>query len=123
MEKITTHKLGYRGEDYAADYLTGLGYEIVTRNWRCKTGEIDLVAVDQNELVIVEVRTRRGENAVSQAAESITPRKQEKLTALAEIYTSENERENISGVRIDVVVVGILKDKVTLEHFREAVGW
>lgn len=123
MEKITTHKLGYRGEDYAADYLTGLGYEIVMRNWRCKTGEIDLVAVDQNELVIVEVRTRRGENAVSQAAESITPRKQEKLMALAEIYTLENERENISGVRIDVVVVGILKDKVTLEHFQEAVGW
>lgn len=123
MKNVTKRKLGYRGEDYAADYLGGLGYTIVARNWRCKTGEIDLIAVDNRELVIVEVRTRRGEEAVSQAAESITPKKQAQLYKLAETYTAENKVENINSVRIDVVAVGIEKTQVTIEHYQDAVGW
>lgn len=123
MENVTPHKLGYQGEDYAADYLVGLGYTIVARNWRCKTGEIDLIAVDKNELVIVEVRTRRGAEAVTQAAESITPQKQARLYRLAEACTAENKVENINSVRIDVVAVGIEKTHVTLEHYQDAVGW
>lgn len=123
MKNVTSHKLGYQGEDYAADYLVGLGYTLVTRNWRCKIGEIDLIAVDNQELVIVEVRTRRGEEAVSQAAESITSQKQARLYSLAEAYTAENQLENVHSVRIDVVAVGIEKTQVTIEHYQDAVGW
>ncbi|MBZ0307842.1 MAG: YraN family protein [Anaerolineae bacterium] len=123
MKNVTSHKLGYQGEDYAADYLVGLGYTLVTRNWRCKIGEIDLIAVDHQELVIVEVRTRRGEEAVSQAAESITSQKQARLYSLAEAYTAENQIENVHSVRIDVVAVGVEKTQVTIEHYQDAVGW
>jgi putative endonuclease len=50
--------LGRRGEDLAADYLQAHGMRIVERNWRCPEGEIDIVALDGDALVIAEVKTR-----------------------------------------------------------------
>ena len=50
--------VGRRGEDEAAAYLTALGWRILDRNWRCASGEVDIVALDGRELVIVEVKTR-----------------------------------------------------------------
>jgi len=61
-------QLGDRGEQAATAYLEQCGYTIVTRNWRCRYGEIDLVARDGEQLVFVEVRTRRDRYAL----ESIT---------------------------------------------------
>ncbi|MGM9470951.1 YraN family protein [Pseudarthrobacter sp. YS3] len=51
--------LGRRGEDLAAGYLESLGMLVVERNWRCTEGEIDIVALDGDALVIAEVKTRR----------------------------------------------------------------
>ena len=50
--------LGRTGEELAADYLTAAGYAVIERNWRCRQGEIDLVARDGATLVVVEVKTR-----------------------------------------------------------------
>ncbi|WP_312179186.1 YraN family protein [Arthrobacter sp.] len=50
--------LGRTGEELAADHLTAAGYAIIERNWRCRQGEIDLVARDGATLVVVEVKTR-----------------------------------------------------------------
>ena len=50
--------LGRRGEELAADYLESQGMRIVDRNWRCPEGEIDIVALDGDALVIAEVKTR-----------------------------------------------------------------
>src|SRR3954451_15768526 len=50
--------LGRRGEQAAADHLTELGWQILDRNWRCREGELDIVARDGTELVFVEVKTR-----------------------------------------------------------------
>jgi putative endonuclease len=51
-------KLGDRGEDAAAAYLERSGMTIVERNWRCKAGEVDIIAIDGEELVLCEVKTR-----------------------------------------------------------------
>jgi putative endonuclease len=51
--------LGRRGEELAAEYLEAQGMLIVDRNWRCREGEIDIVALDGDALVIAEVKTRR----------------------------------------------------------------
>lgn len=51
--------LGRSGEERAATYLTLSGYDIVDRNWRCTEGEIDIVAVHSDSVVVVEVKTRR----------------------------------------------------------------
>jgi putative endonuclease len=86
----------------AARQLEARGFEIVARNWRCETGELDLVARDGECLVAVEVRTRRG-RSMGSPEESITAAKQARLIALGEAYVHET---GWSGDwRIDVVAV------------------
>ena len=50
--------VGKYGEDLAARHLVGAGFTIVTRNWRCPEGEVDILAIDGNTLVVIEVKTR-----------------------------------------------------------------
>ena len=52
--------LGRSGEQAAAEYLESYGLRILDRNWRCDTGEIDIVAVERQALVVVEVKSRTG---------------------------------------------------------------
>ncbi len=95
--------LGALGEQIAVDYLRRHGYVIRERNHRTPMGEIDIVAVDRKTLAFVEVRTRRG-SEFGTAAESVTPRKQQKLIQLAESYL-QSCPESFQNYRIDVVVI------------------
>jgi len=112
--------LGALGEELAARQLSVAGYEIVTRNWRCQTGELDLVARQGECLVLVEVRTRRGQ-ALGPPEESITPAKQARLITLAEAYVQAVEWPG--DWRIDVVAVEL--DQVgrllRVDHYENAV--
>lgn len=94
--------LGRRGEELAARHLVAQGYEILARNWRCETGELDLVARDGDCLALVEVRARRG-RVLGTPEESITVAKQARLVALAEAYVQEYDWPG--DYRIDVVAV------------------
>lgn len=99
--------LGARGEALAAAYLQQRGYAIRETNWRCRVGEIDIVAVDGGCLTFVEVRTRRG-SAFGTPEESITAAKQAKLIEVAQTYLQEHEGEQLpEDWRIDVVAVEI----------------
>ena len=68
--------LGRWGEALAADFLRQRGYEIVAAGWRCRFGELDLVAQDRTYLCFVEVKLRRSA-AFGTAAEFVDPRKQQ----------------------------------------------
>lgn len=81
-------RLGQLGEELAARELIARRYELIERNWRCASGEIDLIAQDGTTLAIVEVRTRRGD-LYGTPEESLTPRKQEKLVELGQSYVQE----------------------------------
>ena len=94
--------LGRRGEELAARHLVARGYEIVARNWRCASGELDLVARDGECLVMVEVRTRRGEELGS-PEESLTAAKRARLVTLGEAYAQAHDW--VGDWRIDVVAV------------------
>lgn len=61
-------KLGRLGENIAAELLTSLGMNILARNWRCRVGELDVVALDDNEIVFAEVKTLRQKNGFSPAS-------------------------------------------------------
>lgn len=114
--------LGQFGERLAAGHLAELGYEILERNWRSgATGEADLVARDGDCLVIVEVRTRRGK-AYGTPEESVTPRKQARLAALAEAYAVQSGWAG--PLRIDVVGVHLTGDGrlLRINHVISAVG-
>jgi len=95
-------RLGRRGEQLAAQQLEAKGFDIVERNWRCETGELDLVARDGECLVAVEVRTRRG-RSMGSPEESITTAKQARLIALGEAYVQESGWDG--NWRIDVVAI------------------
>lgn len=117
------HKLGKWGETVAAVHLEAKGYEIIDRNWRCSKGEIDLIAQAGQELVFVEVKTRRGRDAGA-PEESLTYKKGKKLLELAQLYLAENDLE--ADWRVDLVAVELDRDGKLLrcEHIPNAVlGW
>jgi len=113
--------LGRHGEELAARHLEDKGYQIVTRNWRCRAGEIDLVVRDGDALAFVEVRTRRGK-AFGSPEESITPAKQARLATLAETYIQEEAWPG--NWRIDVVAVEMdaRGRLLRIDHYDNAVG-
>ncbi|WP_366921651.1 YraN family protein [Metallumcola ferriviriculae] len=94
---------GKRGEDAAVLHLKKFGYQIVARNFRCRYGEIDIIARDGDTLVFVEVKSRTSARFGS-PFESVDIRKQKKLRQLAVIYLQSVE-EYVGNVRFDVVGV------------------
>lgn len=97
------------------------GYAIMVRNWRCETGELDLVARDGNSLVFVEVRTRRGQ-VLGTPEESITADKQARLIALAESYLQAHPWAG--DWRIDVIAIEMDRcgRVLRLDHYENAVS-
>lgn len=112
-------QVGRRGEDAAAAYLERIGYTIVERNWQTKAGEIDIVALDADTIVMCEVKTRR---TVSKGTpeEAITPTKQRRITRLAKAYLQHAGLDDVA-VRFDVVTLLVLaEDRALLRHHRAA---
>jgi putative endonuclease len=112
--------LGRRGEELASHHLLAKGYEIVDRNWRCESGELDLIARDRGCLVLVEVRTRRGREMGS-PEESITPAKQARLITLAEAYVQSQDWRG--PWRLDVVAVEMDRRGrlLRIDHYENAI--
>ncbi|MCZ4613136.1 MULTISPECIES: YraN family protein [Rhodococcus] len=111
--------LGARGEDVAVEFLIDAGLEIVERNWRCRYGELDVVATSGDRIVFVEVKTRSGVGYGS-PAESVTFAKQRRIRVLAMHWLTDSGR-SWSRVRFDVVAVLIGRDGVpSVEHFVDA---
>lgn len=91
-------------------HLCALGYTVVERNFRCRFGEIDIIARDGDALVFVEVRTRSHSSRGS-ALETVTPAKQRRIARVAGHYLAVR-RPSLSSCRFDVV--GITGDHVEL---------
>lgn len=97
-------RLGAQGEQAAADYLSAHGYTILERNWRCKTGELDLVVTDPDGFVLaVEVKTRSTTN-YGTGFEAITASKYRRLQRLLLLWGQARGRY-IGILRIDVIEV------------------
>lgn len=114
--------VGILGEQLAGDFLKERGYYILETNYRCREGEIDIVARHKDSLVFIEVRTKTSLEFGS-PEESITPAKMEKLRTVAAHY--QQTHDNLPDLwRIDVVAVELdRKGKVSrLEIIENAVG-
>ncbi|MFA5180345.1 MAG: YraN family protein [Syntrophales bacterium] len=114
-ERISTGRLG---EEIAAEYLAGVGYEILERNFRCPLGEIDIVARDRETLVFVEVRSRRTDNYGS-PLESVGFAKQKKISIVAEYYLNRHGLLPAKA-RFDVVAVKLLPLGPEVELIQDA---
>lgn len=95
--------LGRTGERLAAEALMDKGYHILERNFRCRHGEIDLVAQDEHELVFVEVKTRRG-TSYGLPEDALTLHKRRKILEVASYYLDLHTCSDCSW-RVDVVAV------------------
>jgi putative endonuclease len=92
---------GARAEDLCADLLRAAGLRLIERNWRCRLGEIDLIAEEGGTLVFAEVRQRTS-SGFGGAAESITSAKRSRLLAAARLYLSGRPEAHC---RFDVFLV------------------
>ena len=115
-------ELGAIGEKLAKNFLKKKGYRILETNFRCREGEIDIVAQQKDYLVFVEVRTKTG-SSFGSPEESVTFAKKEKLIASALVYL-DSHRNRPSLWRIDFVAVELdQKGKATrIEIIENAVS-
>ena len=124
VSELTSFEVGITGEDLACAYLESRGYEILTRNWRKFGGEADIIAKDEDTVVIVEVKTRverkseRG--AIPELAVDKPKRLQYRKIALG--YLSEHIE--CDSVRMDVIAVTLSREgRGQIRHLLGAVTW
>lgn len=102
--KINTRRIGTAHERQAETFLKEKGYRIVARNYRCRSGEIDLIARDGECLVFVEVRYRT-DTGKGHPLETVDMRKQRRISRVSDVYRYQNHVGMDTSVRYDVVAV------------------
>lgn len=107
--------IGINGEDIAIKYIEEQGMKLVERNFYCKSGEIDIIAKDKDELVFIEVKTRTN-TKYGVPAEAVNIRKQKHMYHAIEYYLYSNRINNIN-VRIDVIEI-LLSKKQLINHIK-----
>ena len=111
------NQLGKKGEALAATYLKQKGYEIIEQNWRNAKDEIDIVAIHDNFLVIVEVKTR-STDYFGEPSEAVTNIKQTYLIRAAEEYVIEKEID--LEVRFDIISIILKSNQHRINHIEDA---
>jgi putative endonuclease len=122
QKTMTRVQLGAMGEALAVDHLTRIGLRILNRNWRCRYGELDVIACDEatRTVVFVEVKTRTGDG-YGGLAHAVTERKVRRLRRLAGLWLAGQE-ERWAAVRIDVIGVRIGRHHVPEIMHLQGVG-
>lgn len=120
MARTDLGEIGKVAEALALDRLTRQGLSLVTRNYRCRLGEVDLVMHTGRCLVFVEVRYRKAGSRID-AQESIGPRKRRKLALAAARFLSHHRQFRSDTVRFDVVAIDGQPDgETTINWIRDA---
>jgi putative endonuclease len=114
----TTGSVGRDAERYAFRYLLARDFKPVARNFRCRSGEIDLIMLDNDCLTFIEVRYRASA-AFSSASDTVDARKQRKIIRTAALFVARNRRYATFTMRFDVVAIEGIED-LTLHHIADA---
>ena len=119
--RLSRIEIGALGEQLAVEHLHGLGLRIVARNWRCRYGELDVIAAEgANTLVFVEVKTRPGDG-FGGVAEAVTPQKVRRIRRLAGLWLAGQE-SGWSQIRIDVIGVRLGRSRTPEVTYVRGVG-
>ncbi len=113
------HEIGKFGENEAVEYLKQKGYKILERNFSCKRGEIDIIALDKSEIVFIEIKARMSLK-YGLPSEAVTKRKLEHIYKTAEyfLYVRNLEGQN---ARIDVIEIYIKNNKIKINHLEQVI--
>ena len=120
---LSSHRIGAIGEELARHHLEAKGYRVVATNYRCRWGEVDLIARDGPEWVFVEVRTRRNA-AYGSPEESVTPAKARRLTLTAQDFLRQRVAASANlEWRIDLVAIllGPNRQVLSINHLENIV--
>jgi putative endonuclease len=121
MMKVTRKELGRKAERAAKNYLEQSGFRVECINWRCKRGELDLIAWEGNTLVFVEVRSRStlGQR-FGTALEAVDHRKQRQVRQVAALFLQTLKRP-FTSLRFDVIAVEFHEgEHAEITHIRNA---
>ena len=108
------NELGKKGEEIAAGFLLKLKWKILARNWRYKKDELDIIATHNNQLVIVEVKTRRL-NAIERPQDAVNIPKQKRLIRAADAFIQEREID--LECRFDIISVIFDQNKYAYRRY------
>jgi len=111
--------LGKQGEDYTVRLVQEAGLRLITRNYRCPKGEMDIIARDHETLVFIEVRTRRS-SFRGWGEESITRVKSQRLQAIASFYVLQQGYKSWPSMRFDVVAIRWIAKKPEIKWIKAA---
>ncbi|ULO09638.1 YraN family protein [Paenibacillus sp. 19GGS1-52] len=120
-ERYNRKQKGATAEEAAVQYLVSRGYSILERNWRCRSGELDIIAENKGILFFVEVRSRSGTLLQGTPEESVNARKIHQVRSTAQVYLHMKGYEE-SMISFDVITVILNEDLsiASLGHIREA---
>lgn len=112
-------EIGKEGENIATKYLESRNYKIIERNFMCRQGEIDIIALDKDELVFIEVKTR---TSVQYGApvEAVTNIKQKHMKKAIEYYLYKNFIQD-RCIRLDVIEIYLCKNKYRVNHIKQII--
>ncbi|WP_460353906.1 YraN family protein [Mycobacterium sp. ZZG] len=113
-------EIGALGEQLAVEYLQALGLRVLARNWRCRYGELDVIAADGRVVVFVEVKTRTTEH-FGGVAQAVSPAKVRRLRRLAGLWLA-TQSERWAAVRVDVITVRVGRRRTPELTHVKAVG-
>lgn len=116
MFRLFRKDLGNRGEVFAVKFLRRQGYKILERNFRLRSGEIDIIAKDGNQLVFVEVKTRSSDNQEFLRA-SVNRGKEKRLLKTASYYLEKQKYQGLTS-RFDVIFIVANNGKMKIEHLK-----
>ena len=108
--------IGYIGEQLVKRYLLKINYKIITTNFICRQGEIDIIAIDKEEFVFIEVKTR-GSRRFGYAIDAVDKYKKEHIKKATKYFIYKNHLENAS-IRFDIIEVYFKKRKYFLNHIK-----
>lgn len=113
-----SQEIGKFGEKIASNYLYKNNYKIVEKNFKCKYGEIDIIAYDKKELVFIEVKTRRSKR-YGTGINSIDTVKQKHLYKTAEYYLYKKKLNK--DIRIDAIEISLQRGLINLKHYKNII--
>jgi putative endonuclease len=111
------NQTGAEGEKRAAEFLKEKGYQVLENNWRFKNLEVDIIALHQKTLVIIEVKTRTG-NVLGDAGHWVDRQKQKKLIQAANAYVEQNQLDN--EIRFDIITIIQSGKEQKIAHLEDA---
>lgn len=113
------HILGRRGEDEAVKYLERIGYTILERNFLCRQGEIDIIALDKDYIVFLEIKARTS-TEYGLPSESVTERKIKHMIKAIQYYLYKRHLEK-ANIRIDAIEVYVNGEKYNINHIKQII--